>query len=127
MLNASEQTRDTSVPQAVRLGEKTYALEIADTAIERAEGLGGRDSLCVACGMLFVFEKPGRYAFWMKDMRFPLDIVWLLGDRVVFVARGVRPDFSGTINPGVSADRVLELRAGTTEAVGTGEAARFLY
>lgn len=114
-------------PKAVHIGERAYALEIADTGIERTMGLGGRDALCEACGMLFVFDRPGRHAFWMQGMRFPIDIVWLLGDQVVFVARAVSPDLAGTIDPAVSADRVIELPSGAAQAVDAGETLRFSY
>lgn len=114
-------------PIAVHIGERTYALEIADTDIERTTGLGGREELCETCGMLFVFDHPGRHAFWMKGMRFPIDIVWLSGEDVVFVAHGVSPDLDGTINPEVAADRVIEFRAGAAQAVDAGETLRFSY
>lgn len=127
LLSVSEQARDISFPRVVSIGEKTYSLELADTDSERTKGLGGRDSLCVVCGMLFVFEQPGRHAFWMKDMRFPIDIVWLSGETVVFVARDVKPDFVGTIDPAVVADRALELSAGAASAVNMGETVRFSY
>ncbi len=126
-LNASEQMGETSFPRAVHIGEITYVLEIAATDLERARGLGGRDSLCETCGMLFVFGQPGWHAFWMKDMRFPIDIVWMLGDRVVFVARDASPDLEGTLDPAVSADRVIELPAGAARSLDVGEAVRFSY
>ena len=44
---------------------------------ERSQGLSGRPNLAAGTGMLFVFEQAGSYAFWMKDMRFPLDMVWI--------------------------------------------------
>src|SRR3989344_8724609 len=65
--------------ERVSIGGVEYTLEMANTDAVRAKGLSGRDELCLRCGMLFVFEQPGQYAFWMKDMRLPLDIVWLLG------------------------------------------------
>lgn len=111
----------------VAIGEKRYYLEIADSNVEREKGLGGRESLCEECGMLFVFEKPGRYAFWMKDMRFPLDIIWLLGNEVVFVAPNVSPDFSGVIDPSAFADRVIEINAGAASELKTGERVKFQY
>ncbi|MEK9151349.1 MAG: DUF192 domain-containing protein [Patescibacteria group bacterium] len=126
-LHTFRQTTDGTVPKAASIGEQTYALEIADTDIERAQGLSGRDSLCQECGMLFVFEKPGRYAFWMKDMRFSLDIVWLLDDTVVFVARAVSPNISRILSPAVPADQVLEVNAGAVENLEVGERVRFLY
>jgi uncharacterized protein len=110
----------------VEIEGKKYILEIANSNTEREKGLGGRENLCAKCGMLFVFEKPDRYAFWMKDMRFPLDIIWLSGDRVVFVAHNVSPDFSGVIEPEVFADRVIEINAGAARDLNIGEKVNFL-
>lgn len=56
---------------------EAIALTVADTPAAREKGLGGRPSLKENEGMLFVFSEPGRYGIWMKDMRFPLDIIWL--------------------------------------------------
>lgn len=117
---------DNFSPRAVLIGEKKYILEVADSNVEREKGLGGRESLCEECGMLFVFEKPGRYAFWMKDMRFLLDIIWLSGDEVVFITRDASPDFSGVIEPSVFADRVIEVNASAARALNVGERLEFL-
>lgn len=126
-LSDAEKAAENSFPQTVLIGEERYALEMADTDSERGKGLGGRDSLCEACGMLFVFESPGRYAFWMKDMRFPLDIIWLSGETVVFVEQDVQPDFSGIIEPPVSADRVIEVNAGKADDLDAGDKVMFSY
>lgn len=93
----------------------TFSVELATTEDERLIGLGGRDALCPDCGMLFVFGHPDRYGFWMKDMRFPLDILWIKDDKIVFIASKISPDFSQSIQPPVSADKVLELNAGTAD------------
>mgnify|MGYP000040440404 FL=1 len=72
--------------------------------------------------MLFVFERSGRHGFWMKDMNFPIDILWLRNSRVVYVAENVPPPSSGetpvTITPDKSANLVLELEAGQARALG---------
>jgi len=114
-------------PTQMELSGERFTLEIALTEKGREKGLGGRENLCSTCAMLFVFEKPGRYAFWMKDMHFPIDIVWLSGDKVVFVAHEISPDFSGILDPAVIADRVVELSAGAAKNVGVGEKVRFFY
>lgn len=111
--------------QNVRIANAVYALESADTEALRQKGLGGRLSLCELCGMLFIFDEPGRYAFWMKDMRFPLTLIWLAGETVVFVARDVPPDFSGVIEPPLSADRVIEINAGRATELMAGDQVQF--
>lgn len=113
------------IPAYMELRGDRFVLETAMTEKEREKGLGGRESLCSSCAMLFVFEKPGRYAFWMRDMRFSIDIIWLLEDRVVFVAEEVSPDFSGIFDPAVVADRVVEVNAGAAKNINVGEKVRF--
>jgi len=61
----------------VRIGETTFTVEVADSLKARARGLSGRASLPPGSGMLFIFEGTGIHAFWMKDMMFPLDLVWI--------------------------------------------------
>jgi uncharacterized membrane protein (UPF0127 family) len=63
----------------------------------------------------------------MKDMRFPLDIIWLSGETVVFVEQDVQPDFSGIIEPPVSADRVIEVNAGKADDLDAGDKVMFSY
>lgn len=71
---------------------KVLQVEVMATDPDREMGLMFRRSLPIDRGMLFVFEQPGRYAFWMKNCRFPIDMVWLDADRkVVYVAEKVPP------------------------------------
>lgn len=68
------------------------SLEIADTEAERQRGLMFRERLAETDGMLFVFEQPGVYPFWMQNCRIALDIVWLDERfRVVSIAESVPP------------------------------------
>lgn len=68
-------------------------VEIADSPEERKTGLAGVTSLPENRGMLFVFEKEGRYGFWMKDVPIPLDIIWIDDERrVVHIEENVQPD-----------------------------------
>jgi uncharacterized membrane protein (UPF0127 family) len=105
----------TAQTVAVEVGAARVRAEVAATAAERERGLSGRASLAEDRGMLFVFPDRGQRAFWMKGMRFPIDIVWMDRDRVT----GVEPDVPVPVgdqlplyrSPG-PADRVLEVRAG---------------
>jgi uncharacterized membrane protein (UPF0127 family) len=71
-------------------------------------------------GMLFVFAKDGTYSFWMKDMRFSIDIVWLdAAGRIVFAAEDVAPQsYPAIITPRTKARYVLEVSAGYMRAHG---------
>lgn len=98
-----------------------YALEVAADDASRARGLMGRETLPPRSGMLFVFDEDGRDAFWMKNCRISLDMVWLdSAFRVVFVAPDQRPcPATGecpSVAPPVAARYVLEFAAGTAAA-----------
>ncbi len=114
--------RSQPYPEAVFIGEKMYTLEIASTKEARALGLGGRDSLCETCAMLFSFGVPGKYNFWMKGMRFPLDIAWLSSDgEVVHIERHISEKSQEVYRPQIAASLVLEFNAGALDAVRVGD------
>jgi uncharacterized membrane protein (UPF0127 family) len=74
------------------IGDTSFAFEKASSDEQRIRGLSGR--ICISSGqaMLFEFEQDGSQAIWMKDMLFPIDIVWLDAQkRVVFVVRDADP------------------------------------
>lgn len=114
-------------PETVSVGTTVYTLEIADTPEEQAQGLGDRESLCATCAMLFVFEKPGTYGFWMKGMRFPLDIAWLSGEKVIHIERQIAPENRNVYRPELPATGVLEFNAGALAAVQPGDTVQFTF
>lgn len=63
--------------QQITIATTTLAVEVAHTPTAREQGLSGRTGLPEGRGMLFVFDTPGEYGFWMKDMQFPLDIIFI--------------------------------------------------
>lgn len=95
-------------------GRITVAAEIARTAEEKMRGLSGRPSLPAGRGMLFVYDRPQPIGIWMKDMKFPLDILWALDGRVVKIERRVPPLVPGGPERVYAefADLVLEVPAG---------------
>src|SRR3989344_3235869 len=113
----------------VKIGGVTLQVELAETPEAHARGLSGRQSLDEDQGMLFVFSKgsPAAPGFWMKDMNFPIDIIWLApvesGNKkdleVVYIKKNAHPDFYPEIyRPDASARRigyVLEVVAGFSE------------
>ena len=98
---------------------KEIPVEVADTVEKRNLGLGKRSGLENGWGMLFVFEKRKQHGFWMKDMKFPLDIIWLDNHRIVHILRNVQPAKSGVIplvmTPPVSGNFVLEIDSGRAD------------
>jgi len=98
---------------------KEISVEVADTVEKRSLGLGKRSGLENGWGMLFVFEKRKQHGFWMKDMQFPLDIIWLDNHRIVHILRNVQPAKSGVIppvmTPPIAVNFVLEIDAGRAD------------
>lgn len=79
-------------PPYVKVGEKIIEVEVADEINEHWLGLSHRKSLPEDTGMLFVFEKKQERSFWMKDMNFPLDIIWINDDRVVKIDKDCKAE-----------------------------------
>lgn len=108
----------------VRVGGLTIRAEVARTVQERAQGLSGRDSLPRDAGMLFVLDEERQPGLWMKDMRFPLDFIWISRDRrVVDLTENVPdPETAGETVSGISPDTpalyVLEVNAGVVQEYG---------
>jgi len=102
----------------VTVGTDELQAEIADTPPLQGRGLGYRDGLEPGTAMLFVFEDASMHTFWMKGMRFCLDIVWIEGGMVVGAAESVCPmpntpdaDLPRYSSP-VAVQYVLEVPAG---------------
>src|SRR6185436_16930434 len=93
-------------------------VSIADTNESRQQGLSGRPGLARDEGMLFIFPNDGTYSFWMKNMRFSIDIVWLSADgTILYIAQNISPDtYPQSFAPPVPARYVLELPAGYAAA-----------
>ena len=66
--------------------------EVRDSALGRAQGLSGKQSLEEGHGMLFIFDSPGEYGFWMKDMNFAIDLLWIEDGKIVGVAEHLVPE-----------------------------------
>jgi uncharacterized membrane protein (UPF0127 family) len=99
------------------VGGQTYRLEVADTEVTYQKGLGDRLSLPQNRGMVFVYPNPQPLCFWMKDMRFSLDIIWLNGDKqIIKIAPGVAPStYPKTYCSDSTAEYVVELNAGQAQ------------
>lgn len=101
-------------------GGRTYTLEIVSTAESREKGLGGRREMASDRGMIFVFDPPGVQCIWMKDMQFPLDIIWLNSVKTVTkVASNVSPSsYPEKYCNDDEAKYVIELNAGEAKRAG---------
>ena len=110
----SVEATSTSEGRTIQLGGQTVHVDVADTPALREKGLGGRAGLAEGQGMLFVFQQDGLYAFWMKDMSFAIDIIWLNSDgKIVYRAQSVSPDtYPQAFRPDSPSRYVVELPAG---------------
>ena len=107
--------------KALSIGEKTLNVEIADTIASRTRGLSGRGFLSEDDGMFFIFPYSAIQYFWMKGMKFPIDIIWISCDKVVGMVVGAEPETGPDyeiFNSPEPVDKVLEINAGLTQRFG---------
>lgn len=119
-LSSKNKSSNPSLKKII-VGKAEIFVEIADTPQKREKGLSGRDFLPENQGMLFVFEKPDYWGFWMKEMKFPLDFVWIKDNKVVEITENVKPqDYQPpkVLQPKTPVDKVLELNAGFAKKYG---------
>ncbi len=122
--------RDSTVAASstIQLKDRIIRVEIADTPEERERGLSGREGLAEDEGLLFVFEEDRRPAFWMKDMLFAIDILWISRDgAIVHIEENVGPEtYPASFTPRSEARYVVELPAGyaARHDVGLGDIVR---
>ena len=111
-----------SGPRVVLPSGAVYAVEVARTPEEQAQGLMYRESLAPATGMVFPFPEPGVHNFWMKNTMIPLDIVWIdAAGKVVFVSANTPPcksDPCPNYGPEAPASVVLEIAGGKAAVEG---------
>ena len=87
----------------VQIGATTIAVEVADTEGLREQGLSGRASLAEGSGMLFVFDMPQTPGFWMKDMNFSLDMLFVdASGKIVTIDQNLSPATYNAQNPQAS-------------------------
>ncbi len=102
--------------QTITVGTTSVIVEVADTPPKQTKGLSRRDMLAQGHGMLFVYSEKAERYFWMKDMRFPLDVLWIADDVVIGMQQNILYEpVQGQIVRFQSlkpADRVLEVNAG---------------
>jgi len=111
----------------LKMNGKVFHVEIVSDAAKLSKGLGERDSLCQDCGMFFEFPKPAKRSFWMKGMRFSIDILWVNGNEIVHVSKNVSQNSLDTISPDVLVDRVLEVNAGVADSLGIKEGTKLEF
>lgn len=98
--------------------KKINLVGIADTPQERYTGLSFRESICPDCGMLFSFDDKKNRTFVMRDMEFPLDIIWISDKKIVKIHKNLEPEGHNPKNlysSDTPVDSVLEVNGGFSE------------
>jgi uncharacterized membrane protein (UPF0127 family) len=108
---------DQPIKARIVVNEFTILADVAITDEDQIKGLSIRDQMNENEGMLFVYGEPSRQSFWMKDMKFPIDIIWLNETgSVVHVEENLRPCVPSlecpSFSPNENAQYVLETIAG---------------
>lgn len=103
-----------TTPRAtMQVGDQTYRVELARTTEQQAHGLSGRQSMENDEGMLFPYSPKTQPSFWMKGMRFAIDIIWIADEAIVGIEPNVVADDGARLYPAPQPiDAVLELAAG---------------
>lgn len=128
-LKSTETAKLTEMPPTgptVKVNDKVIQVELANTPEKARQGLSGRDTLPANSGMLFSFDNENiRPFFWMKDMHFAIDIIWIDDDRIVQIDKNVPPPPTDTADPDLptyvpnqAIDHVLEVNAGFADKYG---------
>jgi uncharacterized protein len=106
-----------SLPKApsAEINGHVFSLYLAKTSEEQEIGLAKYKKIDMNQGMLFIFNKSDYYSFWMKDMQFPIDIIFINGDKVIAVFQKVPVSLNENLpvyTTKTKADKVLEINAG---------------
>jgi uncharacterized membrane protein (UPF0127 family) len=115
------------------VGSNKIFAQIVSTPESMAQGLSGRGRLNDDQGMLFDFGQPQTPAFWMKDMNFDLDFVWISNGKIIGITKDVPAPISGTADdqlklyyPPSAINWVLEVNSGWVDEhkIKTGDEVR---
>tara|TARA_Y100000031_G_C8091195_1_gene324235 strand:- start:236 stop:715 length:480 start_codon:yes stop_codon:yes gene_type:complete len=94
--------------------------DIADDEVSRNTGLSNREQIGEYEGLLFLHETKDQHSYWMKDMLFAIDIIWIDGDIVTGFSENIPPEnpASTIYSPEVPVNHVLEVQAGFVDEIG---------
>ncbi len=117
---SSSQAQNTAT---VTIRNYTFKLYFATSSEEKQIGLSSRQSLPQDYGMLFQFGTPDYYIFWMKNMKFPIDIIFIRDNKIVSIIENAPPLKPNdqkplTYKPKSPADTVLEINSGLSKKYG---------
>jgi uncharacterized protein len=106
-------------PATVTIDSQSFNVTVATSETEREIGLSETKSIAPNQGMIFLFDKAGYYSFWMKNMKFPIDIIFINNDQIVTIhgnAQIIKDQENPIIYSSTGAsDKVLEIQAGLSK------------
>jgi uncharacterized protein len=120
----SGKTQEAQDVKTVTIGIVAIKAEVAQTDLERQKGLSGRSGLAKDSGMLFIIgDNKATPTFWMKGMKFAIDIIWIKAGKIIQIDKSVPPPALGTpdknlklYSPNTAVDYVLEVDAGYSDS-----------
>ena len=118
--NDSAHDRALSFTHPLTIGDAHLSVALALTGAQQEQGLSGTTALASDQGMLFVFTTDSIVPFWMKDMNYPLDIIWISADKqVADISPNLSPaTYPNSFSPKLPVRYALEVPAGFTKAEG---------
>jgi uncharacterized membrane protein (UPF0127 family) len=124
--------QDQYIKTTVTAKNTTLVVDLALTPDQQSRGLSGREKMSEDQGMLFVMQSPGRYGFWMKEMKFPLDIFWLdAKGTAVYLKQNLQPCLTILNCPTYTPDKdslyVLETVAGFSQRYAITKGTQFNF
>lgn len=112
--HSSQAVKVFEVEKYVVIAETKVTVEVADSESELAKGLSGKKTLAPGTGMLFIFDTNDTHGIWMKNMLFPIDVIWIAENmQVVHLEQNIAPNtYPTSFKPNRPARFVLEVPAG---------------
>lgn len=128
----SHTAKEEAVDQPyIAIGKTKILVEIAKDESAIRKGLSGRIRLGAERGMLFIFPAADRYRFWMPDMHFPIDIIWIADGKTVGITEKISPEFNLArprfYLPPVPVRYALEVNAGFAKMHGIAAGSRVTF
>ena len=122
----------TTNKPSISINNKLLYVEIADDLPKQINGLSYRKNLGDNNGMIFIFKDTQVRTFWMKNMLFPLDIIWINDNTIVKIDKNLPPEGSNpfaTYSSSVPVNYVLEVNAGFADKynIKTGNSVKFNF
>lgn len=124
------QTNSALATKTLTANNVQLTTEVAASGTEQATGLSGRNCIADDHAMLFPYAVAGDYCFWMKDMNFSIDMIWLDDEKkVVTIAANVSPETypKQSFCPERPAQYIVEVQAGKAKASGWGIDTQFVF